>query len=173
MKVTRAQLASIFGVTPPAIDGWRRRGCPVSEPSTGVGRGRGAKYWTPDVLAWYVREVVLKDQGGDDDSESAKGLRTRLLRAQTETAEFELAKLRADLLTVGDWDDTVSAAFARVGARIKSIAPKLAAAAVGVESLQEGLARVEPVIEELLHELAAGDDVPVAAADDEAEATAA
>src|SRR3990172_352628 len=52
MKCTRAEIAAIFGVMPPAVDGWVRRGCPVAEPSQGRGRGKGAKFWAPDVVKW-------------------------------------------------------------------------------------------------------------------------
>lgn len=161
MKATRAQVASIFGVTPPAVDGWVRRGCPVAEESRGRGRGRGAKFWMPDVVAWYVVNVAPRRVEDGEDGDSTKELNKRLLRAQTEDAELDLAKKRAELMTVSEYHDAVAATFARVGARLKSIAPKLAAAAVGVESLQDGLAQMEPVVHELLQELAEGEDVPL------------
>ena len=168
MKVSRAQLAGIFGVSPPAIDGWVRRGCPIAEPSRGVGRGRGAKFWTPDVIAWRDQHVVLRPTDGTPEGESTRDLQRRLLLAQTEDAELDLATKRGELMTVTEYRAALGTAFSRVGARLKSVAPKLAVAVVGTETLQDGLARVEPLVHELLRELADADDVPLAGdADDE------
>lgn len=161
MKVTRAQLAGIFGVTPPAIDGWVRRGCPVAAPSRGVGRGRGAQFWTPDVVAWRDQHVVLRPTDGTPEGETTRDLQRRLLLAQTEDAELDLATKRGELLTVTAYRDALASAFGRVGARLKSMAPKLAVAVVGTDTLQDGLARVEPLVHELLRELADADDVPI------------
>lgn len=163
MKLTRAQLAAVFGVHPSTIDGWVRRGCPVSEPAKGVGRGNGAKFWTPDVVKWRDDHVVRGATGSEDEedgAETSKALRQRLLLAQTETAELELAQRRAELMTTEEYAEALSSAYGRVGAQLKSLPPKLAAAAVGVDTLHEGLARMEPLVHELLDELARADDVP-------------
>lgn len=161
MMATRAQVASIFGVTPTAIDGWIRRGCPVAERSQGRGRGKGAKFWMPDVVHWRDRNVVARDRADTPEGETTKDLARRLLRAQTEDAELDLAKKRGELMEVTEYHDVVAGAFERVGARLKSIAPRLAVAAIGVGTLPEGLARMEPLVHELLRELADGEDVPL------------
>ena len=166
MKATRAQLAAIFGVTPPAIDGWVRRGCPVHEPSKGPGRGKGAKFWVPDVVAWRDTHIVLKGATADTGDEP-KDLRNRLLRAQTESAELDLAKKRSELLEVTEFRDALESTYQRVGGRLKGLKPKIAAAVVGVDSIPEGFARVDPLIDEVLAELSAGDDIPEAVEDDE------
>ena len=168
MKATRAQLAAIFGVTPPAIDGWVRRGCPVHEPSKGPGRGKGAKFWVPDVVAWRDTHIVLKGATADTGDEP-KDLRTRLLRAQTESEELDLALKRGQLLEVTEFREALESTYQRVGARLKGVKPKLAAAVVGVTTVQEGFVRVEPLIDEVLAELSTGDDIPeVTESDDDA-----
>ena len=129
-------------------------------PRRGGLEGRGAKFWMPDVVAWFVSNVAPR-RAEDSDGESMKELNRRLLRAQTEDAELDLAKKRGELMTVAEYHVAVGTAFARAGARLKSIAPKLAAAAIGVSSLPDGLARMEPIVHELLHELAEAEDVPL------------
>lgn len=158
MKATRAELASIFGVSPPTIDAWVRRGCPVAEESRGVGRGNGAKFWVPDVVKW--RDENERKKRGDDDDDLAE-LERRFAAARAENAEFDLAIKRSQLMTLEQYTDAVTAAFARVGARLRSSAPKHAAASIGVTTMQEGLARHEPIIQQLLEELTTADDVPL------------
>ncbi len=174
MKATRAQLAAIFGVTPPAIDGWVRRGCPVHEPSKGPGRGKGAKFWVPDVVAWRDTHIVLKGAIADT-GEQPQDLRNRLLRTQTESAELDLAVKRGELIEVTEYRDALESTYQRVGARLKGVKPKLASAVVGVTTVQEGFLRVDPLIDEVLAELSTGDDIPevVESDDDPPEATAA
>lgn len=169
MKCTRAEIAAIFGVTPPAVDGWVRRGCPVAEPSQGRGRGKGAKFWAPDVVKWRDEHIVRAGADELDDNDSSAALRKRMLKAQTEREELELTRERDELMTKTQWAATVGAAFARVGARLRSAKPKLAAAAVGVSTAREGLARMEPIVEELLEELSTADDVPRATDADDAD----
>lgn len=156
---TRAELAAFFGVAPAAVQGWVRRGCPVS--ARAKGRGVAARFSAPDVVRW--REQQLERAAGVDspgDTDSAKALRLRLLRARAEDVEHELAKRRDQLMTAEDFDRSVGAAFARVEARLRASVPRLAAAAVGVEALHEGLARMEPEVDAILRELAAGEDIP-------------
>jgi phage terminase Nu1 subunit (DNA packaging protein) len=51
LKVNRAQLAEIFGVSKTTIDAWRRKGCPVEAQS---GRGKAIDFDTVKVLGWYL-----------------------------------------------------------------------------------------------------------------------
>lgn len=150
--LTKAELAQLLGVSLPAIDAWVRRGCPVAQAATGAGRGNGARFALPDVLDWRL----ARGAGGD----AARELRHRLLRADTEDAELALAVKRGELRTVEAWTEAVAAGFQRAGANLRSLPPRAAAAAVGVSSLEQGLARMTPLVEQVIAALYAGDGEP-------------
>lgn len=158
MRVSRSQLAGFFGVTPPTVDGWVRRGCPVATPAKGRGRGNGAEFWTPDVLRWWVEHAALKGRAAGGAS---KDIRHRLQQIELENAEIDLATKRGELMTVPQFREALGAAMGRLSARVKSLPPVMAAASVGVSNLAEGFARAEPIVNDLLLSLAAGEDVPI------------
>jgi phage terminase Nu1 subunit (DNA packaging protein) len=155
VRVSRSQLAAIFGVAPNSIDGWVRRGCPIARPARGRGRGNGAVFRTPDVLRWYDKHVLPSSRAARGRSSSE--IRRRLDQIKLDNEEIDLAVKRGELRTVAEFTEAVSAGFARVSARMKSLPPLAAAAAVGVTTLPEGVVRMQPLVDDLLLAMIAGD----------------
>jgi phage terminase Nu1 subunit (DNA packaging protein) len=85
----------------------------------------------------------------------------RLAEAQAQMAELKLAEMQKRLMTAEQYERVVDDTNARVAARIKTLPQKLAPAVVGVTSTAEGLARVQPFVDELLDELYQAEDVPL------------
>lgn len=168
--VTRAELASCLGVTPSAIDGYVRRGCPLSVPATGKGRGAGARFFLPDVLDWRrERQSMNPAARGAPDDVSAE-LNRRVLYATTRVAELELARKRGELATLDEFTAALKPPYAIISARLKSSAPRHALAGFQVHNDQDRLQRHAAVIEQLLLHLGSnvdegageesGDDAP-------------
>lgn len=64
-SLNKAQLAEIFGVSLPAVEGWIRRGCPVSKRG---GKGAVYEFDLRAVMEWYYGRNA-QPQGGEVDPE--------------------------------------------------------------------------------------------------------
>lgn len=162
MRCGRAEMARVFGVTPAAIDGWVRKGCPVKEPTRGPGYDRGAKFWIPDVVTWRERSLSSHEEIAEPavDNSAAK-LRTRLLRTQAESAEFDLRQKKEFFLTVAEYESAIAAALERVAAKITASVPNHARVGSEVGSMIDGVTSHTEIIEALLEDLCAAEDVPL------------
>lgn len=156
--LTRAELASCLGVTPSAIDGYVRRGCPVAERGRGPGRGNGMRFFLPDVADWRHVRRALRKQSTDPDSMA--GIRLRLARAQAEMAEISLARRRDEYVTVDAAARAKHAATQRIKAILLEFLPRHARASVGVTSMSEGIQRHEALVQETLELISIADDLP-------------
>lgn len=74
--------------------------------------------------------------------------------------EIDLELRRQSIVEVERFREALSDAYARVATRLRSLPPALAQVAVGVQTVQEGVLRMEPLVYELLEELASAEDVP-------------
>jgi phage terminase Nu1 subunit (DNA packaging protein) len=147
--LTRSELASCCEVTPTAIEGWIRRGCPIARRSQGPGRGRGTLFRLPDVVRWRERRRAGKASSGSSESTA---IRERLKEIRLAHAEIDIAFKRGELKTVAEFTEAIGAIYGRVSARLKSLPPALAAAAVevGMQSDAVRLARFEEIVLDLL-----------------------
>jgi phage terminase Nu1 subunit (DNA packaging protein) len=112
-KVSRRDLAAIFGVSLPTIDAWVRAGCPYDQKG---GRGKEWTFDTADVARW--REDRAAADAGSQDIDADK-LRIRRIKADTMLAELELAKAQALVAPLDQVERVLSRAVAEVQTNLR------------------------------------------------------
>jgi terminase small subunit / prophage DNA-packing protein len=111
----KLQVAEFFEVSPLAVDGWIRRGCPV------VGRGERGKAWKLDLLEvakWRFKPAVDTSAPGQLDGRQE---RARLDRAKANLAEDNLMLRRGQLIPAEDFRQALSDAFKTVAMTLESL----------------------------------------------------
>lgn len=124
--VSRAELADIFGVTPPTVDRWVSQGCPVAKEG---GRGRAYEFNTADVREW--RDQVIRDDARSTEQASKSELLRRELAAKTELAELKLAKEKQLVAPVKDMLRAMTLANAKVRASLRTLSDRIPRMIVG------------------------------------------
>lgn len=124
--VSRSELATIFGVTPPTVDRWVAQGCPVAKEG---GRGRAYEFNTAAVREW--REAVIRDDARSTVAASEQELLRRQLAAQTELAELKLAQQKELVAPVEQMRKALSMANAAVRAQMRNLADRIPRMIVG------------------------------------------
>lgn len=159
-EMTKRQFAETFGVSEAQLERLFQQGMPHAKKST-----RNVVIPMPDGRVWYHAYLIEKGkrQAAPKDIDEAK---RRKMAAEAELAELEVARARGELMTTETYALRFADACARVDARLVNLPPRLAGVVVGVESVTEALARIEPLVEEARDELRRGEDVPLAADDD-------
>lgn len=114
--VNRAKLAEVMGVAAPTVDGWIRRGCPVVQRG---GRGAEWQFATAEVVRWLRDSAVAEATGDVSGDEAEIYLRTK--RAKMLQAELELAKARAEVAPVKEFERVQAARAATVRANIMNV----------------------------------------------------
>lgn len=155
-KLTRKQVAAELELTDQAISLLAKEdGCPRE-----VENGKQVFRW-PEFNRWYWGRKLEEARAVAEpaDYEKAKARREAALAQQE---ELKLAEMRGNLMTVEQYERVVQDAFQRVRSQLLTLPNKLAPAVVGTETTQEGFARVEPLIREVMDELHAAADVPTA-----------
>ena len=113
----KAGVAVFFEVSPQAIDGWIRRGCPALE------RGAVGKKWVFDLLAvvnW--RSAGPADNEVDPDSMAPTD---RKAWYEGETKRRDLQVRDGELIPAGDVDQAITTALAVLANGIKAIPDNL------------------------------------------------
>lgn len=115
-SVNKTELADVFGVTAPTVDGWVKAGCPiVSRGSKGV----ASIFNTADVAKW------LRDKARDEGEGTSKAdegeLKRRKLAAETAKAELELAKLMGDVAMVREFERATASLMAAIRANMRNV----------------------------------------------------
>jgi phage terminase Nu1 subunit (DNA packaging protein) len=125
--------------------------------------GRHPRYPVPGAVLWYIarKQQEVEARSAPTTLDEAKARREAALAQQE---ELKLAEMRCELMTVAQYRRVVDDTNARVAARLKTLPQKLAPAVVGVKDTAEGLARVQPLVDEVMDELWRADDVPTEAA---------
>lgn len=124
--VSRAELADIFGVTPPTVDKWVSQGCHVAKEG---GRGRAYEFNTASVREW--RDQLIRDDAKSTASASEAELLRRQLAAQTELAELKLAEAKKLVAPVDQMRKAISLANAAVRQQMRNIADRVPRMIVG------------------------------------------
>ena len=135
------------------------------------GRGQG-KADIDECRVAYIRHLRSKAGGGTGDAGADLDLaseRARLAKEQADRQEMLNAQMRGELLARPDVDAAVSAAFARVRAKLLSVPGKAAAEVVAVDQPAEAEALIRDAVCEALEELAGTTvaDLVAAAGEDE------
>lgn len=124
--VSRGDLADLMGVTPPTIDRWVVRGCPVAKEG---GRGRAYQFNTADIKEWLLQEERNSLRSTEDASENE--LMRRELAAKTELAELKLAREKREVAPVSELTRAMSLAFAGVRSNMRTIPDRVPRMIVG------------------------------------------
>lgn len=114
--VSKGQLCEIFGVSITAVDGWLRDGCPCV--SRG-GRGVPAQLNTAAVAQW-LREKARQEGSGTIMADEAE-LKRRKLAAEAERAELEVAKAKAEVAPVREFERAQAAAMAAIRTNLRNV----------------------------------------------------
>ncbi len=140
MELEQKEMAEFLGISPAMLVKHGRAGCPSAR------RGRRRIYDPAAVVGWLVRRAGQR--AGLNEA------RTRLLRAQAELKEIELARVKGLLVPVGEVESTWGAIVLKVRSRILQLiphGPELAGLAPA-----EAQARLKSLVYAALAELAGG-----------------
>lgn len=135
--VSRGDLADLMGVTPPTVDRWVARGCPVGKEG---GRGRAYQFNTADVIEWLRQDDRNAARSTADASEAE--LMRRELAAKTEFAELRLAREKGLVAPVAEMTRAMRLSNAAVRANMRTIPDRVPRMIVG--ELDEG--RIKTVL---------------------------
>lgn len=117
-KASKVDVAAFFEVTPAAVDGWIRRGCPV------VQRGTQGVPWVMDLLEVARWRLVGETTGGDVDPESLSPAE-RKAWYEGEARRRELAEKARELIPAADVEQAVATAYAAIAQGVRAIPDNL------------------------------------------------
>jgi phage terminase Nu1 subunit (DNA packaging protein) len=117
--VNRTQLAEVFGVSMPTVDGWVRAGCPVVQRGS---RGVEWQFETADVAKWRQDRAVT-DATGDTQQDGAE-IDRRTKRARMLQAELELAESMKQVAPVDEFKRVQAARAAMVRQNVMNVAAR-------------------------------------------------
>lgn len=150
---SKAVFCDLMGVSASQLERLFQQGLPHHK------RGKRVYVAWPEGRHWY--HAYLTDKGKRQAApENVNEARRRIVLAEAEQAEIELARTRGDLMTVSEFERLISDAYARVRARLLNLPPRLAGVVVGAATKPEAQARIEPLVLEVLAELHGANDVP-------------
>ena len=146
-KVNRAELAETFGISLPTVDAWVRAGCPFDQRG---GTGKSWSFDTADVNRW--REVRAAQEASGEDVQDEAALRRRKLKAETMTAELELAQKQALVAPLDQMERALTRTFAEVQSQMRGpLITRLATQLIGETDQRRfktvALAEVDSVLE--------------------------
>ena len=116
--LNRAEMADHLGISMTTLDDWVRRGCPVLERGS---RGRRWSFNSADVRGWREETVRSEDVGRPAVPDPE--MKRRRLLADTEMAEFNLARAKAKVVSIEQRDRAMAMAFAAVRENLRAVVP--------------------------------------------------
>ena len=140
------QISTVLKLTPRMVNRHvRENGMPR------IGRG---EYDLIACVHWYLdfkdRQIEQARRGDETENQA----RTRLLRANANLRELELARLRGELITIADAVKTTAEVVSAARSRMLSVPVKAAPVVQGASSPGEAKEILETFVEEALHEIA-------------------
>lgn len=144
--LSKADFAEAFGMSPKQLERFFAQGMPYFK------RGKHVFVPMPAGQVWYHAYLIEKGrrQGTPKDIDEA---RQRKTSAEAELAELELARRRGETVLVEEYEARLGAAYANVRAKLLNLAARAAGAAIGAATLEECVARINPLVDEILGEL--------------------
>ena len=113
-RCNRAEIAELFGVTPNAVDGWVRRGCPVLE------RGSRGKRAVMDVIAVAEWRFGARVAGDNVDPETLPPAeRKQWYEGEKHRRAIQVAD--RELIPVEEVEGVIAQAFASLAQAIQSL----------------------------------------------------
>lgn len=125
-EVNRTGLSEVFGVSLPTVDTWVRGGCPALQRA---GKGQQWVFDTAAVAKW-LRDRAVADATGEVQQDEAE-IELRTKRAKMLAAELELAKSRAEVAPVKEFERVQAARWAMVRANCLNIPQRAALQLLG------------------------------------------
>lgn len=119
--LNRAEMAHHLGIGAPTLDDWVRRGCPVVQRG---GRGRPWQFNSADVRDW--RDDDIRRAAARVEESSADELKRRKLQAETERVELDLARAKAEVVEVRQFERALEKAFGEVRTSLRAALPERA-----------------------------------------------
>lgn len=145
MRINKAGLAQIFGVSQETLTQWQKQGMPFIRAQK---RGQANEYDTVAVLAWKVARDQSDQPVTDYDTE-----RTRKVKLEADKLALEVAEKRGDLIPAEQVESAVADMVAAFRARCLSIPSKLAGPLSAVDDTRETEAILTDALHEALQEL--------------------
>ena len=106
--------------------------------------------------AWHMTTVLAAmSAGGGGGKLDLTAERARFASAQADDREMKNALARRDQITVGEFHQMMTSAFARVRAKLLALPSKMAPLVVGAKTAAEAQAMLRDTVHEALDELAA------------------
>jgi hypothetical protein len=134
----------------------------------GMPKEAHGKYDPMRCLVWRVRDLQKKLDGkvaANGDPSTINEERLRLMRADAELKEIELARQRKQLVLIDDVEQEMTKLVLDTKARILAVAPRLAAELVGQQDSRVMIqAKIERALKDALLQLAKYEPDSVAAA---------
>lgn len=153
-RVTQAAAARRLGISKQALGKWATRpGAPVVHDA-----GQLLCLW-PEFPRWREAERDRTSRA-EQRPRSLEVARARLTAARAEREELSLRRERGELMTVAEWERALSDAYARVRSKLLAL-PNIFATRVVGETVAERVAQAQEVVDEVMRELAAAEDVPL------------
>jgi hypothetical protein len=158
--LAKSAFAATFGISESQLERLFQKGMPHTK------NGRKIEIPMPDGRVWFHEYLVNKGKKAAQPK-TIDDAKLRNETARAEMAELELAKARDELMTVDAYERVVTDALTRADAKLQTLSSRIAGVVVGVQTIQEGQARVAPLVEEVRDELRRAEDVPVDDEDDD------
>lgn len=127
LKLNRAELAKAFRISLVTVDAYVRRGMPFDQ------RGSKGKPWifdSAEVSDW-LRQKDVEEALGDLKDIDYKEASRRKMAAEAGLQEFELARVRRTMISVGEIEEIVSEEYGAVRSRLLMIPARVAQIADG------------------------------------------
>lgn len=119
--LNRTEMAHHLGVAMPTLDDWVRRGCPVVQRG---GRGRAWQFNSADLRTW--RDDDIRRDASRVEAASNEELKRRKLQAETEQIELELARSKAEVVEVAQYERALTKVLGEVRTNLRSVLPERA-----------------------------------------------
>ncbi len=145
------EIAVVLNLTPRRVQQLANEGLPKKK--------RG-KYDQDECVGWYIRYLqalvekrAIVDEGGKIFA-SEREERLRLLRADADLREIELARERSELVSIEEVEREMTDLILTTKARVMAVAPRLAPELVGETSRVMVHAKIEKALKDALLNLA-------------------
>jgi hypothetical protein len=150
-RLRQVDLATLLKLTPRQINNLVKEGMPSFLDEAGK-----RKYDGPECIGWYLE----RGRHADDDLDDLDAAKVRMDSLRGDLLEVELAEVLGRVMTVEQFRRARFDSDARVAAKLKALENRLAPAVVGAVDVQDALARVKPLVAEVMDELFRGEDLP-------------
>lgn len=125
-------------------------------------KGTRVEILLPDAVAWWQeRERREAEKNKPPEGDKFTALRLRREAAETRLQELRLHEAEQSVMRTDEFERMLSEAYGRVRAKLLNFAPRAAVLAFGAQSIAATQAKLDPLVTEIMEDLANPDDVPL------------